>query len=142
MNAQALCMFGYDRGELIGKTVETLLPERLRHAHQGHRSGYMKDPHARSMGVGMELLASRKDGTEFPVEISLGPLVTREGVLVSSTIVDITGRKKLEEQLRLSQRMEAIGKLAGGVAHDFNNLLAVILGCSDVALDALLPDHP
>ena len=142
MNAQALCMFGYDCGELIGKTIETLLPERLRYAHQGHRSGYMNDPHARSMGVGMELLASRKDGTEFPVEISLGPLVTREGVLVSSTIVDITGRKKMEEQLRLSQRMEAIGKLAGGVAHDFNNLLAVILGCSDVALDALPPDHP
>jgi two-component system cell cycle sensor histidine kinase/response regulator CckA len=142
MNAQAIRMFGYESGELIGKTIETLLPERLRHTHQGHRSGYMKDPHARSMGVGMELIANRKDGTEFPVEIGLGPLVTREGVLVSSTIVDITGRKKMEEHLRLSQRMEAIGKLAGGVAHDFNNLLAVILGCSDVALDALPPDHP
>jgi len=141
MNAQALRMFGYDRGELIGKTVETLLPERLWHSHQGHRSGYMKEPHARPMGMGMELLASRKDGTEFPVEISLGPLVTREGVLVSSTIVDITGRKKMEGQLRHSQRMEAIGKLAGGVAHDFNNLLTVIIGCADVVLETLSPDH-
>ncbi|HLZ49546.1 MAG TPA: response regulator [Candidatus Acidoferrum sp.] len=141
MNAQALSMFGYARGELIGKTVETLLPERFRHSHQGHRTGYMKKPHARPMGVGMELLASRKDGTEFPVEISLGPLVTREGVLVSSTIVDITARKQMEQQFRLSQRMEAIGKLAGGVAHDFNNLLTVILGSTDVLLETHPPEH-
>src|SRR5437899_4578354 len=131
MNAQALCMFGYDRGELIGKTVETLLPQRLRYSHQGLRSSYMKEPYARSRAVGMELLASRKYGTEFPAEISLGPLVTREGVLVSSTIVDITGRKKMEQQLRLSQRMEAIGKLAGGVADDFTTLVTVMFGCGD-----------
>jgi len=142
VNAQALQMFGYDRGELIGEAIETLLPERLRSSHQGHRSGYMKEPHVRPMGVGMELPARRKDGTEFPAEISLGPLVTKEGVLVSSTIVDITGRKKMEGQLRQSQRMEAIGKLAGGVAHDFNNLLAVILGSADVVLDKLPADHP
>ncbi len=142
VNAQALQSFGYAREELLGLPVETLLPERLRQAHQGHRSGYMKNPHARPMGVGVELFARRKDGTEFPVEISLGPLVTIKGVLVSSTIVDITERKKMEQHLRLSQRMEAIGKLAGGVAHDFNNLLAVILGCSDVLVDALPPDHP
>ena len=142
VNAQALQSFGYGREELLGQSVETLLPERLRQAHQEHRSGYMKSPHARPMGVGVELFARRKDGTQFPVEISLGPLVTKEGVLVSSTIVDITERKKMEQQLRLSQRMEAIGKLAGGVAHDFNNLLAVILGCSDVLVDALPADHP
>jgi PAS domain S-box-containing protein len=142
VNAQALLMFGYDREELVGQTVETLLPQRLQKPHEGHRATYAKAPHVRPMGVGMELCARRKDGTEFPVEISLGPLVTKEGVLVSSTIVDITGRKKMEEQLRLSQRMEGIGKLAGGVAHDFNNLLAVIMGCADVALDALPPDHP
>ena len=142
MNAQALRVFGYDRGELIGKNVETLLPERLRCSHQDHRSGYMKEPHSRPMGVGMELLASRKDGTEFPVEVSLGPLVTREGVLVSSTIVDITLRKQMEQQFRFSQRMEAIGKLAGGVAHDFNNLLTVILGSADVLLEKHPPDPP
>ena len=141
-NAQALHMLGYARAELLGEPVETLLPERLRGAHQGHRSGYVQVPHARPMGVGMELFARRKDGSEFPVEISLGPLVTRDGVLVSSTIVDITERKRMEEHQRLSQRMEAIGKLAGGVAHDFNNLLAVILGCSDVLVDALPAEHP
>ncbi len=115
-NTQALRMFGYDRGELM--------------------------PHMRPMAVGRELTARRKDGTEFAVEIALAPLATDDGVLVSSTIVDITERKKMEEQRRLSQRMEAIGKLSGGVAHDFNNLLAVILGYSDVLLDAFPPDHP
>jgi two-component system cell cycle sensor histidine kinase/response regulator CckA len=141
-NAHALRIFGYDRGELIGESIEMLVPERLRRTHEGHRSGYMKMTHVRPMGVGMELFARRKDGTEFPVEISLAPLVTKEGILISSTIVDITGRKNMEKQLRLSQRMEAIGELAGGVAHDFNNLLAVILGSADVVLDELPPDHP
>jgi PAS domain S-box-containing protein len=142
VNAQALQMFGYGREELLGKSVETLLPERLRESHEGHRTGYSKDPHARPMGVGMELFARRKDGTEFPVEISLGPLQTGDELLISSIVVDISARKKMEKQLRLSQRMEAIGELAGGVAHDFNNLLAVILGCADVAFDALPAEHP
>jgi PAS domain S-box-containing protein len=141
MNAQALRMFGYEREELMGQSVEVLLPERLRMAHEGHRSGYVRDPHARPIGVGMELFARRKDGTEFPVEISLGPLETKDETLISSFIVDISTRKKMEKQIRLSQRIEAIGKLAGGVAHDFNNLLAVILGSADLALDELPPEH-
>src|SRR6266851_5650944 len=141
-NTQALRMFGYERGELIGETIEMLLPERLRSPHREHRSGYIKEPRERPMGTGMDLIARRKDGTEFPVEIGLEPLVTREGVLISSTIVDITGRRKMEEPLRLSQRMQAIGKLAGGVAHDFNNLLGVIIGCADVVLYTLAPGHP
>ncbi|MGH9774655.1 MAG: response regulator [Candidatus Acidiferrales bacterium] len=142
VNAQALRMFGYERDELAGQQIEMLLPERNRHAHEGSRVGFVGNPHARPMGLGMELFARRKDGTEFPVEISLGPLATREGFLVSATIVDITARKKMEHQLRLSQRMEAIGQLAGGVAHDFNNLLGVILGGTEIVLDALPPGHP
>jgi two-component system, cell cycle sensor histidine kinase and response regulator CckA len=141
-NAEMLRMFGYAPRELIGHLIEMLLPERFRISHQLKRSDYMKEPHARQLGLGMELFARRKDGTEFPVEISLGPLTTEEGTLVPAVVVDITARKKMEEQLRIAQRMEAIGNLAGGVAHDFNNLLAVILGCSDIALDALAPEHP
>src|SRR6266436_7920412 len=142
VNAEALRLFGYEREELVGQMIEILVPQRLQRAHAGHRSLYARDPRTRSMGAGMELFARRKDGTEFPIEVGLGPLATKEGVLVSSTIVDITARRKMEEQLRLSQRMDAIGRLAGGVAHDFNNLLTVILGNSDVVLDSLPPGHP
>jgi PAS domain S-box-containing protein len=141
-NAHTLQMFGYERKELIGQPVETLLSDALRPAHEKHRSSYNANPHARPMGVGVDLFARRKEGTEFPVEISLGPLVTQGETLVSAAIVDITARKKLEAQLRLSQRMEAIGRLAGGVAHDFNNLVTVILGCCDVLSTELPPDHP
>jgi PAS domain S-box-containing protein len=142
VNAEALRMFGYAREELVGQMIEVLVPRRLQLAHEGHRADYAHDLRTRPMRTGTEMFGRRKDGTEFPAEIGLGPLATRDGILISSMIVDITARKKMEEQLRLSQRMEAIGKLAGGVAHDFNNLLAVILGCADVAVDALPQDHP
>ena len=141
-NAHTFQMFGYERNELIGQPVETLLSDALRSAHEKHRDSYNANPHARPMGVGMDLFARRKDGSEFPVEISLGPLVTQGETLVSAAIVDITARKKMEAQLRLSQRMEAIGRLAGGVAHDFNNLVTVILGCCDGLSSELPSDHP
>src|SRR5260370_21150137 len=83
-NTQALPMFGYQRGELIVQSIETLVPQRSRHSHQAHRSSYVKEGHARPMGVGRELCALRKDGTEFPAEISLGPLVTTDGGVTSS----------------------------------------------------------
>lgn len=137
LNESSLRMFAYGREELLGQAIETLLPERLRNSHQAHRAGYNHHPHARPLAIGMELLARRKDGTEFPVEVSLGPVATKDGMLVSGTIVDISERKKIEQQLRLAQRMEAIGQLAGGIAHDFNNLLAVIMGSADILADAL-----
>jgi PAS domain S-box-containing protein len=136
-NAEILRMFGYSRHELVGQAVEKLIPERFRSSHKQQRFGYTKQPHARPMGIGMELIACRKDGTEFPVEVSLGPLPTGQGLSVASTIVDISERKKIERQLRLAQRMEAIGQLAGGIAHDFNNLLAVMIGCADIVADTL-----
>jgi hypothetical protein len=140
-NAQALRMFGYGREELLGQTIEILLPETLRKSHVRRRSAYIQGPQARPVGIGMELRARRKDGTEFPVEIGLGPVTTQEGTLISSTIVDITEQKKLEKQLQLSQRMEAIGHLAGGVAHDFNNLMTVIQGCCEALAVELAENH-
>lgn len=99
-NSQAEDLFAYSAGELRGKSVETLLPERYRRGHVGHRSSYANQPHARSMGLGLELFGLRKDGKEFPVEISLSPLQTEEGTLVMSAIRDISGRKKAEEKFR------------------------------------------
>ena len=102
-------LFGYPLQELIGKPMEILLPERFRRAHGSQRTGYFTQPSARAMGTGMELLGQRQDGSEFPVDVSLSPLKTEQGMLVMATIHDITRRKQAEEALRESDaRMRAI----------------------------------
>lgn len=100
VNAQTEKLFGYSREELIGQPVEILIPQRFRQGHVAHRDGYSKSPHPREMGAGSELYGRRKDGTEFPVEISLSPLETEEGMLVSSAIRDITDRKRADSKFR------------------------------------------
>jgi PAS domain S-box-containing protein len=100
VNTQAERLFGYDRSELLGQPVEILLPERVRAAHVRHRPRYLKEPSTRSMGGSLELVGRRKDGTEFPVEISLSPLQSEDGILTTSVIRDITERKQAEDAQR------------------------------------------
>ena len=100
INPSAERLFGYERGELLEKKIEILIPKRLSKKHIDHREKYNHNPHARSMGAGAELNGLKKDGTEFPVEISLSPFTTPEGKFVIAFIVDITVRKQAEEKLK------------------------------------------
>jgi PAS domain S-box-containing protein len=103
MNARVESMFGYARGELIGKSIDCLVPERFRGAHPSHRQRYGAAAHVRVMGAGLELYGRRKDGSEFPADIMLGPVETTEGRLVLSVIRDLTEKRKAEEALRQSE---------------------------------------
>jgi PAS domain S-box-containing protein len=98
-NARLAQMFGYRRDEVEGQSLEILLPERLRANHVGHRRGFFADPHVRPMGLGLELAARRKDGTEFPVEISLSYIKGDEGLLALGFVTDITPRRNAEQRL-------------------------------------------
>jgi PAS domain S-box-containing protein len=100
INPSAEKLFGYEFGELIGKNVDDLVPRRLAKVHTEHRDKFNKNPHARSMGLGMELFGLKKNGTEFPLEISLSPYTTSEGKFIFAFIVDITLRKLAEENLK------------------------------------------
>ncbi len=146
VNAQAERIFGWPREELIGQNVGELIPERFRSRHRDHLKGYLHDANPRGMGSGLELFGRRQDGSEFPVEISLGPLQTDQGMLVSAAIRDISERRRAEAALRDAEEqfrtafeeapvgMALVG-LDGGLLQ-VNRALCDIVGRSRAELEA------
>ena len=137
VNRQAEKLFGYPRSTLIGEAVELLVPQRFRSIHPTYRENYFSEPRTRPMGAGIELFAVRRDGTEFPVEISLSSIELDGETIATAAIRDISERaesereKALQEQLDRARRLESVGQLAGGIAHDFNNILGVIMNYAE-----------
>ncbi len=145
VNKQTEVLFGYSREALIGADVELLVPEEIRDAHVGHRSGYDAQPKVRPMGAGLQLEGRRNDGARFPIEISLSPLRTEAGQYVTAAIRDITDRRVAEHKLaeaaaRLEAQNRELEQFAYSASHDLQAPLRTIIGFTEVLREKLGDD--
>ncbi len=138
VNGKAEELFGYDQKELAGQTVEILLPHHLRAIHHEHRESYLAAPRNRAMGSGLNLSGRRKDGTDFPVEVSLTyARGTERGDLIVAAVTDISERLALESEARRAETVASLGTVAAGIAHDLNNPLQTIRSRAELLLESL-----
>jgi len=136
-NAMATSVFGYERDELVGGPMAMLVPKAHRASHSTLRRRYFDDPKARPMGDGPTLSAERKNGEQFPAEISLSPMKSEEGLLTIAAVRDVTHKQKMEQQVVQSERMAALGRLATAVAHEINNPLTYVISSLDFLAEEL-----
>jgi PAS domain S-box-containing protein len=134
VNARTETMFGYARAELIGQPVEVLIPTALRERHVAHRATYMAAPRIRSMGRGLDLAGLKKDGTEFPVEVSLSYVETDEGTRAIAFVTDISERVAFQRAARQADKLAALGTLSAGIAHEINNPIGIITSRVEVMM--------
>jgi PAS domain S-box-containing protein len=134
-------LFGYTPEELQGQNIKVLMPSPYREEHDGYLARYRATGDARIIGIGRQVKGRRRDGSTFPLDLAVSEVRHGAELFFLGTLRDISERVRLEAEIRQAQKMEAIGRLAGGVAHDFNTLLGTILGYSEMLLSTLPPDE-